>query len=209
MWFQRKVRGELATVLITPVNGAALARRIAEAAVKIHRAAIPTSKVHTIHDELRILKECFATLSRRSPHLSQRLEKLLAGCARISAGLEASNMVGIHRDFYSDQILVHHDRLFVLDFDLYCQGDPALDIGNFIGHLTEQALRVHGESTALLAAEAAMEERFLELSGAEHRRALHVYSNLTLSRHIFLSSQFAERAHLTESLLSICEQRIQ
>src|SRR5437773_3836244 len=38
-----------------------------------------------------------------------------------------------------------HDALpiwvWLLDFDLYCQGDPALDIGNFVGHLTEQSLR--------------------------------------------------------------------
>src|SRR5262249_18953846 len=116
--------------------------------------------------------------------------------------------VGIHRDFYADQVLFNGDRLVILDFDLYCHGDPALDIGNFIGHLTEQALRLHNNPVAVEKAESAVRERFLELSGSEHRRAVEAYTNLTLARHIYLSDKFPERSHLTAPLLELCEEQL-
>ena len=74
---------------------------------------------------------------------------------------------GIHRDFYPDQVLIDGDHLYVIDFDLYCMGDPALDIGNFMGHIIEHSLRILGYPAALKEVENAMEERFMELSG-EH-----------------------------------------
>jgi hypothetical protein len=208
MWFQRKAPGATATALITPDASTNLSRRIGEAAAKIHRANISTDKAHSMPDELRILKECFATVSNQKPELTARLEKLFANCERAAASLTNRPTVGIHRDFYADQILFNGDRLVILDFDLYCRGDPALDIGNFIGHLTEQALRLHNNPSALEPAESALRERFLERSGPEHRRAVDVYTNLTLTRHIFLSVKFPERSHLTTPLLEMCEERL-
>jgi thiamine kinase-like enzyme len=67
----------------------------------------------------------------------------------------------IHRDFYPDQILVDRDRLWLVDLDLCCQGDPALDIGNFIAHITEQSLRQTGDPSAM-EQEAALREAFIQ-----------------------------------------------
>src|SRR2546426_9353652 len=46
-------------------------------------------------------------------------------------------------------VIVNGERLFLLDFDLYCEGDPALDIGNFLGHITEQSLRSEEHTSEL------------------------------------------------------------
>jgi hypothetical protein len=205
MWFQRMIKGETATTLIQAESGAPLAKRIAEAAFKIHRSGVPTDKTHQVADELRILQGCFASVTASNPELETRLEKLWQSCVCLGATLEGRPMTGIHRDFYSDQILVRGKRLYLIDFDLYCQGDPALDIGNFTGHLTELALRVFGRSDALIAAETTIVERFLELAGEEHRNAIAAYHLLTLVRHVYLSTQFEERRALTEPLLTLCE----
>jgi hypothetical protein len=90
---------------------------------------------------------------------------------------------------------------------LYCQGDPALDAGNFIGHITEQAIRECGSPDALQKVERALEEEFVRLTGESVRPAVHLYRDLTLARHIYLSTKFPERKHLTERLLEICESR--
>jgi hypothetical protein len=207
MWFQRKAPGATATTLITPESSTDLPRRIAEAAAKIHRANIPIDKHHTIADEVRILKECFASVATRRPDLSNRIAILQIQAEQAASRLGPRPTAGIHRDFYADQILFDAQRLFVLDFDLYCQGDPALDIGNFIGHLTEQSLRWHNSEDALAPAENAMREKFLEISGRGHSEAVQLYTDLTLARHIYLSAQFPDRAHLTEPLLTVCERR--
>ena len=207
MWFQRKAPGQTATTLITPASDVSLPKKIAEAAAKIHRANIPTEKTHSIADELRILKECFAAVSLRRRDLAHRIAALSIKIEKASSRLTSRPTVGIHRDYYADQILFDGSQLFVLDFDLYCLGDPALDIGNFIGHLTEQALRLYQRADALASSENALRERFLEISGPNHAEAIQIYTDLTLARHIFLSAQFPERAHLTEPLLAFCEER--
>lgn len=206
MWFQRKCPGKTATLLITPEASDDLPKRVAEAAVKIHRANVPTEKSHSLGDELRILQDCFAAVQKLRPQWSDRLKKLLEKMAA-AAALGDRPIVGIHRDFYSDQILFDGERVFVLDLDLYCMGDPALDVGNFVGHLTEQSMRLHNRIDALQSAEHALRDRFLQLAGSSHARAVEVYTDLTLARHIYLSTQFPERAHLTEPLLELCEER--
>jgi hypothetical protein len=208
MWLQRKVPGEPATHLLVRPDGALLARRIAEAAHKLHRTGITAKRRHTMADELRILQECMQKVAQAEPRWTGRTEKLLAQCDRLAAATPDPVMCGIHRDFYSDQVIVDRDRLYLIDFDLYCEGDPALDVGNFLGHITEQSLRIQGDPNALADRERALEERFVELSGESTRPALQAYATLTLARHIYLSTLFEERRPFTERLLDLCEERL-
>lgn len=207
MWFQRKVKGHVFTSLVSPSTGLELASRIADAADKIHHASVPTTKRHTIQDELRILEGCFLSVKNCQPQLANRLDALWQACLSLGESLSDRPITGIHRDFYSDQVILHKGRFYVIDFDLYCEGDPALDIGNFTAHLTEMALRLYHHHEALKSHEMAIIERFLELSGQQHRHATQVYHLLTLARHIFLSTQFEERRRFTEPLLQLCEEQ--
>ena len=208
MWCQRKVPGETATMVLRRPEGAALARRIAEAMHKLHRANLPTERAHTMGDELRILRECFAKLTVQKPGWTARLARLLVACEQLGAGVPPPNACGIHRDFYSSQVIVDGARLWLIDFDCFCLGDPGLDVGNFLGHVIEQALRERGDGAAFGAVEYALEERFVQLSGERVRAAVRAYTTLTLARHIYLSTQFPERAHTTERLLELCERRV-
>lgn len=208
MWCQRKVAGETATMLLAGPGGAGLARRIAEAIQKLHRANVPTERAHTMEDELRILRECFAKVSACQPIHATRVSRVLATCERLAASVPAPDACGIHRDFYPAQVITDGARLWLIDFDLFCLGDPALDVGNFLGHVIEQALREQGDANALREAERALEDRFIELSGECARAAVRAYTTLTLARHVYLSTQFAERAHTTEALLDLCERRL-
>jgi Ser/Thr protein kinase RdoA (MazF antagonist) len=208
MWLQRKVPGAVATKLLAKWGGVALARRIAEAAHKLHQAGIPTHRRHTIADELRILHERLPLVAQMKPLCTQRLEKILDACDRLGSATPEPSPRGIHRDFYPDQVIVDGSRLYLLDFDLYCEGDPALDIGNFLGHITEQSLRTLGDRDALEDREKALTERFLQLSNDATQAAVSAYTTLTLVRHIYLSTQFLERRQFTETLLELCEQRL-
>ena len=207
MWLQRKVPGRLATDLLAAPAGVALARKIAEAACKVHRAGIAAPRRHTMADELRILHECLPTVARLESRWAGRIERILDACTRLGAATPEPALCGIHRDFYADQVIVDGGRLFLLDFDLYCEGDPALDIGNFLGHVTEQGLRTLSGAGALADLEGAMEERFVELSGVA-TAAVRAYATLTLVRHIYLSTLFPEHRPFTPSLIELCEARL-
>ncbi len=208
MWLQRKAPGVPATTLLAERGGVRLAGRIAEAIHKLHCAGIAPSRRHSMQDELRILRERIESVARANPRWSARLGRILAACARLAASVPDPVPCGIHRDFYPDQVLVDGDRLSIVDFDLFCMGDPALDAGNFAAHLTEQALRTLGGADALAYREQALEERFLQLAGGRYRVGVRAYAHLTLARHIWISTQIPERNTCTEPLLAMVEQRL-
>jgi aminoglycoside phosphotransferase (APT) family kinase protein len=208
MWLQRKVSGvDLSGPLAGP-NGVQLARRVAGAAAKLHRAGVPTERRHLMEDELRILHDCLPRVVQQHPEWETRIPALLSACVHLGESVPAPALAGIHRDFYPQQIVLAGERLYLLDFDLYCSGDPALDLGNFIGHVAEEALRSRGSISALAEVERALEDRFCELSGDQVRAAVRAYALLTLVRHIYLSAILPGRAAITEALLEHCEQRL-
>src|SRR5881296_2224309 len=158
-------------------------------------------------DELNILNARLPTVAPAGSAWGQRVARLLDAADRLGAATPEPTTCGIHRDFYADQVIVDGERLFLLDFDLYCEGDPALDIGNMLGHITEQGLRTLGDAGALADREQAMEERFVALSGAAPA-AVRAYATLTLVRHVYLSTLFPERRPFTQSLIELSEERL-
>ncbi|MEM1241949.1 MAG: phosphotransferase [Cyanobacteria bacterium P01_H01_bin.26] len=227
MWLQRKVRGIPATELLPMTNGVVLCRRIAALAHRLHCTPISTPRQQTLRDELSILHTGLTKVSQQYPHWQSRIEQILIACDtlvsyRSSLSGEQINdfpLVGIHRDFYSDQILVDGARLWLVDFDLYCQGHPALDIGNFIAHITEQSIRQTGNPAAMADREVALRDTFIDasvnarsdprLSAEDLHHEIELYSVLALVRHIYISTRINARNHCTEAILALCETRLQ
>jgi thiamine kinase-like enzyme len=104
--------------------------------------------------------------------------------------------------------LVDGEKLYLMDLDYYCQGDPALDLGNFRAHLIEESLRRFGKTDALSDCEASLQVRYLELNPEVPPAAIEAYTTLSLARHIYISTQFADRRCHTETILQLCEQRL-
>lgn len=208
MWLQRVVSGQPLTDLLNSDRGPALAGRAAEAAAKIHAAGVPTDKDHTAGDELSILDERLAAAAEVRPDLRSRIEGIASACVDRARSLQDRPTAGIHRDYYADQLLVGQGGwVHVVDLDLYCRGDPALDIGNFLGHVVEQAVRTLGDPEALRAVEHALVRRFTEIAGGHHTEAVEAYADLTLARHIGLSTTIEGRERTTDALVALCEER--
>lgn len=208
MWFQEKVVGGSATSLLAGPGGPGLARRIAEAIHKLHCTDAPTHRTHGMADEMRILTERLREVALARPAWTGRLERIADACGRLAASVPTTGGCGIHRDFYPDQVLVGGERLYLLDFDLYCRGDPALDIGNFRAHLVEHALRTQGHPASLIEAEESLAGRYLELAGRKSTQAVDVYTMLALTRQIFISTRLPGRTPVTAQLVELCEERL-
>jgi hypothetical protein len=209
MWFQRKIPGVTTFEKLESPQGIPIARQIGAALAKLHNTHLSCQRHHTVADELRILHERLPKLLVTYPHWEKRLARLLEQCDRVGAAIPPPlKPVGIHRDFYPDQVLIRPDgRLYLLDFDLYCMGDPALDIGNFMAHLTEYSLRTTGDPNRLHPqAMAFRSQAILHLDPNVSHDSTAAYEWLTLVRHIYISSLFHDRAPFTESLLQFCEE---
>jgi len=208
MWLMARVGGSPARDLLEGPAGPALAARLADALHKLHRAPVPAGRTHTVADELAILTDRLERAARERPEWAGRIARLAGACMAAAAGLAPREMALVHRDFYADQVMVDGGRVYLLDLDLCAAGDPALDAGNFAGHLVEQALRGHGDPRALDEARTALVDRFLARSGRATSAAVDVYTTLTLARHVWLSTQFPERRGTTAVLLDLCEERL-
>ncbi len=213
MWFQTKILGKslIESINLKGHDSINLFQKIAFAIHKIHKKNILVDKrEHTINDEMRILEKRLSLVSEENLQWKYRLEDILNKCYNISKYLSYPKKTSIHRDFYHDQIIVDNkDRIYILDLDLYCEGDPAIDIGNFKAHLDELFIRKENElSLFLLNLGKILVDQYLMLSNLSNRLSINIYEILSLVRHISLSREFPDRLNSTEKLMSVCEKKI-
>lgn len=207
MWLQAECPGVPARTLLFGREGPMLAGRIAEALWALHSCSVEPTRGHGLGHEVDALVTRLERVARSRPELATRLH-VLTRCYQVLATEFRScpRPIGIHRDFYFDQVLVDGDRIVLLDFDLFALGDPALDVGNFIAHLEEYALRSRGNHRAFDATTDSFRRRYLACCGQpETAHRIEIYRILSLARHIELSTRFRDREHETASLLELCE----
>jgi Ser/Thr protein kinase RdoA (MazF antagonist) len=155
---------------------------------------------------MRILRERLAQVGGARPELHEPVGRILARCERWASALPKSDSVVTHRDFYPDQLIVDGNRICLLDLDLCCLAPCGLDLGNFCAHLTEWSLRASGDPTYLEGCESAAREQFLR---AQSRAAsitsetLQCWKRLSLARHVYISTLFADRQAFTERLIEL------
>lgn len=209
LWLQRHVKGQMATTWLGPDMPRELASRLGRAIASLHNAEVPARRHWTRTDELRMLQDRLGQAARLRPAWADRIATILQAIRTLAERMPANPVTGIHRDCYADQILVDGERLVWLDLDLHAEGDPALDVGNFIAHLIEHALRFHGNPSLLATHQHVLQEAFLTHS--RHTIApdsIEAWITISLARHIFLSTQFSDRQHTTGQLLALCEARL-
>jgi len=204
-WLQRHVAGEDAWPALTGEAARADAARIARALVRLHDAGPPPHRRHTAADEVDALRT--RVLPAAPPAHAARVARLVDECARLAGTLPAAEPRPVHRDFYPDNVLVTPAQIVLLDFDLYALGDPALDAGNFVAHLVEHGLRVHGDADALAAPARAFVHAF---AGDDDARqyAVEVWTTLALVRQVAVYARLAGRQPATGALLDACDRRL-
>ena len=166
------------------------------------------TKRWTLDDELQMLHQRLREAAALRPQWAVRIEALIPATQRLGAHLLPNPTTGIHRDCYADQVLVDGEQLYWLDLDLFCEGDPALDVGNFIAHLMEDGLRHHDDIDALRPHQDALLEAFLQDSPQVNERTPMGWTLLALARHIYPSTRFPDRHHTTLPLLEYCEAQL-
>lgn len=155
-------------------------------------------------DELDVLDErarrfefCMPVLPEQWQAGRERLEDTAADLPFTVKGLA-------HRDMHDGQFIVAGKTISLLDFDLACIADVALDAGNLLAHMklrTLQQRQANGTS-----AMAACSRSFLDgLGGQEQRGFEHrllFYQASTFYRLALLYALRPRWAHLTDALIS-------
>ena len=208
LWFQCWLPGTPATNLLRPDADPLIGRRIGAALADLHASPVPTRRCWTVDDELAVLGARLARAGQQRPDLAPRIDTVLAACAVLAADLPPTAPTGIHRDFHPGQVLIDGERLVFVDFDLYALGDPALDVGNWLAHLIELGLRHHGGPAALTPLIDGFVDGYRGHGPTLPDAAVTGWTTLSLARHIALSLGYADRHATTDTLLTLCEQRL-
>jgi aminoglycoside phosphotransferase (APT) family kinase protein len=205
MWFQEKVTGQIAWQMLHETGAAAAVKRIAYALAKLHDARVPAERFHTMDDEIAILRDRLSLAAQQLPDQARRILHLLAACERIAAEHVPGDSCPVHRDFYPDQVLVNGNRIILVDFDLCCHGEAAVDIGNFRGHLIEHSLRCQGHVNTYTATDAELVAEYARLRPGISIASIEAYTALSLARHVFLCALLPGRQHNVLRVLEACE----
>lgn len=208
MTIQRACAGEPFSRLLDAPRSVDTVRHVARAIFDLHRADVETHRDHPIDEELAILDSRLSQAADLVPTWRNRIERIAVGCRALARRLDSPRVCGIHRDFYPDQVVVDGSKVTILDLDLFAAGDPALDVGNFSGHLTEVSLRIHGTPSRYSTLENAFEERYLELAPHVSPDSIRTYKLLTLARHVHLSMTLDGRSGVTRELIDYCAAQI-
>jgi streptomycin 6-kinase len=207
MWLQRRVPGRALSELLFRPEATWLMVRTAQALDKLHGCSLTPPRRHTPADEMATLEAALTQVAAERPQWKAALGEVVTACRALLASVGSGADAPLHRDFYPDQVLVDGDRLTLVDFDLFAAGDPALDVGNFVAHIEEQALR-SGAPASLDHLIRTFVGAYLAFCGADLSERIEAYATLTLARHIYISTRFAERRATTEPLLRLCQRRL-
>ena len=161
-------------------------------------------------DELQVLDErarrfllCLNALPEAWQAGRERLESASINLPKAMMGLA-------HRDLHDGQLIVTGEDISLLDFDLICRADMALDAGNLLAHMklrTLQGRHLGAESAYSDCSEAFLSGLGRQLeTGFESR--LHFYRATTFYRLALLYALRPRWSHLAEPLIAEGERHL-
>lgn len=208
IWFQAMVPGkELSTFLGTGADIAPF-RQAGRALAVFHSTPVTSPRSWSLQDEAAVLAKALDKAVMARPELKDRILSLRNLSMHAFESLPDVRARLIHRDFYQDQLLMDGKRVWMLDLDLIAQGDPAIDVANFLAHIKEYALRRYGGVSALNSIEQAFMEGYALEGHAFDEKRVRLLESLSLARHVHISTLFDDRRHTTEVILAFCEEQL-
>jgi hypothetical protein len=105
--------------------------KTADGLVELHHCGAASAQYVTWDDELSEVREVLSRVTARLPELAGAADDFLDRVERIAGMVWADPAGPAHRSFRPAQVLLHADEIGFIDFDGFCQAEPALDIALF------------------------------------------------------------------------------
>lgn len=132
---QQRVEGAGFAELARGPDFARYLRLVGEALALLHRLPLGLGEVKGVEDHVReLMRPHPLELAQALPECRDRIEALLRGFEALG-GAWAGVPAPLHRDFHLRQLFWGDGRVWLIDWDLFALGDPALDVGNFVMYL--------------------------------------------------------------------------
>ncbi|MGH8929193.1 MAG: hypothetical protein ACRDZO_00775 [Egibacteraceae bacterium] len=188
-------------------HGMALPELLQRAAVTgavLHNSGCRLGADRTFQMEIRGLRDQLGAIRRHAPELGDRLDRGLDQAEELAAASVPRELGLAHGDFTHSQIVFDRQgRAGLLDFDDFCQAEPALDLGQFTAYLAlgvaKSGAEATGLSEAFLAAyaDAAGVDRKLL---ADRHAAYEICSFTRMASHAWHKLKGARLAHVLDAM---------
>jgi Phosphotransferase enzyme family len=115
-------------------------RKAAVGLVELHRANVRIGETRVWEDEFTEVQDDVDRLAAAAPRLEGAAAPLLARLYALASEHPADPPVPTHGTFRPAQVLLHKGRIGFIDFDGFCQAEPALDLALFLGKIRDIGL---------------------------------------------------------------------
>ena len=134
-------------------------RKTAAGLAALHQAGVDYGETVTWEDELAEIRESSARLGAAIPELNDAATPLLARLETLAAEYPADAPGPAHRSFRPAQVLLHKGKIGFIDFDGFCQAEPAMDLALFMAGIKNIGLSEshHDEDHDAMGQEARLE----------------------------------------------------
>jgi thiamine kinase-like enzyme len=107
-------------------------RKTAAGLAELHRSNVPLGQRWDWEDEMSEVRERIERLSTAYPDLAQAAEPLLDRVQQLADACPPDPLVPSHGSFRPAQVLLYRDQIGFIDFDSFCQSEPANDLALFL-----------------------------------------------------------------------------
>jgi Phosphotransferase enzyme family len=115
-------------------------RMTAAGLAALHQSGAYHGETATWADEISEIREVIEQLGLSAPELVDAAAPLLRRLEQLDAQYPADPAVPTHRSFRPAQVLIHKGKIGFIDFDGFCQAEPALDVALFCATIKDIGL---------------------------------------------------------------------
>ncbi|MEP7188399.1 MAG: phosphotransferase [Roseiflexaceae bacterium] len=112
----------------------------------LHRMPTPTGAMYSWADELAEVRRFADNLAAAVPELAGVAMSLLALLDAHATATPPDSNVFAHGTFRPNQVLLHQGQVGLIDFDSWCQAEPALDLALFLASVKDVGLSIISKS---------------------------------------------------------------
>lgn len=157
-------------------------RKTAMGLAELHRSGVKIGQAETWEDEMAEVQAQMVQLSTVFPNLSSAAGSFLERISRLEAAALRDPLVPSHGTFRPVQVLLNKGEVSFIDFDSFCQSEPARDLAMFLSSLMTLGLTLSSfdkgkSSDQTIADPANWEARFEQVSSV-CEQFLDVYQQL-------------------------------
>jgi aminoglycoside phosphotransferase (APT) family kinase protein len=113
-------------------------------AAALHGSGLRLGVPRPFEEELATLRAELAPIRRISPELGDRLTRQLEQAEARGAAADGLPLCQSHGDFTYTQLIFDGPRSGLVDFDTFCQAEPAFDLGRFLAYLRFAETKARG-----------------------------------------------------------------